>query len=259
MSDIKNTDEPTVKDVQEETSNPEQTDKPEETVKQKEEDKPKEAETTEKPLGELLQNEQEKESVKEVDFKNLYKKERKDKRQLESRLKKLEESIENDDSDDDIQGDIDDIAEEFNVDKKFLKKLQKSFEAKYDEKVSSKLKPLEEKEKAERFDTAFNGYFDKAIEKMPELEGIVSKDAIKSLAQLPQNSNKTLTQLIEDTYGNSIEGKRTIESSKVRGTTEPTEVDFNKAKTDTEYFKQVMANPELKKKYNAELAQRTLR
>lgn len=260
MSDIKNTDEPTVKDVQEETSNPEQTDKPEETVKQKEEDKPKEAETTEKPLGELLQNEQEKESVKkEVDFKDLYKKERKEKRKLESDIKKLQEDIESGDSLDDIQSDIDSIADKYNVNKDFLKDLQKSLAAKYEEQVNSTLKPIQEKEKAERFDTAFNGYFDKAIEKMPEMEGIVSRDAIKSLAQLPQNSNKTLTQLIEDTYGNSIEGKRTIESSKVRGTTEPTEVDFNKAKTDTEYFKQVMANPELKKKYNAELAQRTLR
>ena len=216
-------------------------------------------ETTEKPLGELLQNEQEKESVQEVDFKDLYKKERKDKRQLESRLKKLEESIENDDSDDDIQGDIDDIADEFNVDKKFLKKLQKSFEAKYDEKVNSKLKPIEEKERAERFDTAFNSYFDKAIGKMPEIEGIVNRNAIKSLAKLPENSNKTLTQLIEDTYGNSFEGKRTIESSKVRGNTEPTEVDFAKARSNTEYFKEVMANPELKKKYNEGFAQRILR
>lgn len=268
MSTDKTTDEPTVKDVQEQTSKPEKTETPEETVKteEKQDTDSNESETTEKPLGELLQDEPVKDSGKkqEVDFKELYKKERKNKRQLESKLKELEENIGDDDySDDDIASDIDDLADEFNVDKKFLKKLQKSIESKldskYEETVNSKLKPFEEKEKAEKFNNVFNGYFEKALDKMPEFEEVVNKDVIKTLATQPQNANKTLSQLIEETYGNALGGKRSIEKGTPRGGAEPTEVDFTKAQTDGEYFKQIMASPDLKKKYNEGLAKRVLR
>ncbi len=246
--------EPTVADSQEvldTTINAEITENPEQTV-----------ETTEKPLGEILQDEQAKVSDK-PDFKELYKKERKDKRQLEARLKQLESDIENEESDDDIQTNIDDIADEFNVDKKFLKKLEKSIkanlEADVESKLSSKLKPLEEKEQKDKFVSNVTTYFNNAIERMPEFKGIANLNTILQLASLPQNQSKTTSQLIEETFGSAISGKKTIESSNVRGNTEPTEVDYARAKSDTEYFKEVMSNPELKKKYNTGLAQRALR
>lgn len=251
MSVDKTTDEPTVKEVQEETLQPETTETPEPTV-----------ETTEKPLSEILQGQEEKESDK-PDFKDLYKKERKDKRQLESRLKQLEKSIEEGASEDDVSDDIEELADEFNVDPKFLKKLEKAvekkFESRLDEKLSSKLKPLQEKEQRETFVRDVTTYFNNALERMPEFKGIANVHTILQLATIPANKGKTVSQLIEDTYGSAITGKKTIESSTVRGTTEPTEVDFSRAKTDTAYFKEIMANPELKKKYNAGLAQRILR
>jgi hypothetical protein len=252
--------EPTVaesQEVQDTTLNAEITENPEQT------ETVEDTETTEKPLGEILQDEQVKESVK-PDFKELYKKERKDKRQLEAKLKQLESDIEDEDvSDDEIQSNIDDIAEEFNVDKKFLKKLEKAIkgnlEANVESTLSNKLKPLEEKERADKFKSDVTTYFNNAIERMPEYKEIANLNTILQLASIPSNQKKTVSQLIEETFGAAIIGKKTIESSTVRGNVDPTEVDFNKAKNDTEYFKQVMANPELKKKYNAGLAQRALR
>lgn len=244
MSVDNNTVEPTVNEVQDTTLNAEQTEKPETT------------ENTEKPLSEILQGQEEKESETkaEVDFKDLYKKERKEKRQLEARLKSLEKSIDDGASEEDIATDIDDLAEEFNVDKKFLSKLQKSVENKIsnriEEQVASKLKPLEDKEKAQKFESSFNTYYNLALQKMPEFEGIVNKEVIKQLALNPLNGNKTISQLIEQTYSNALGGRKTIETTTPRGGTEPTEIDFERAKRDTEYFKEIMASPELKKKYN---------
>jgi hypothetical protein len=40
--------------------------------------------------------------------------------------------------------------------------------------------PFEEREKAQKFERAFNTYFDKALEKMPEFQGIVDKKVIKN-------------------------------------------------------------------------------
>lgn len=256
MSEVdKTTAEPTVNDVQEAqdtTLNAEQTEKPDTT------------ENTEQPLSEILQGQEEKESEKpEVDFKDLFKKERKDKRQLEARLKQLEKSIEDGASEDDISDDIEELADEFNVDKTFLKKLERSvekkFESRLEERLNSKLKPLEEKDKQAQFVSTVSTYFNNALERMPEFKGVANLNTILQLASVPSNKNKTVSQLIEETYSSSLTGKKTIESSTVRGTTEPKEVDFNRAKSDTEYFKQVMADPELKKKYNDGLARRVLR
>ena len=253
MSEVdKNTAEPTVQEVQEETSNPDTTVNTDTT------------ENAEKPLSEILQVKEEKDSDKpEVDFKNLYKKERKDKRQLEARIKKLESLIEDGASEDEISDDIDDLAEEFNVDKVFLKKLEKSVESKIasrlEESVNSKLKPLEEKEKAQKFNDVFNTYYESALEKMPDFKGVVNKDIIKQLALNPVNANKTISKIIEETYSNALGGRRTIETNTPRGGAVPNEVDFDKARKDPEYFKEVLADPELKRKYNDGLAQRVLK
>jgi len=59
-----------------------------------------------------------------------------------------------------------------------------------------------------------------------------------------------MTQILEEAYGNAITGKRTIETTKPGGGKEPTEVDYHRAQTDSEYFKQIMDSPNLKKKYN---------
>lgn len=265
MSDIKTTEEQTVKDAPETTENPEITETPETTEQPKEDDTPQEVETTEQPLGSILQDDQDKDSEdsnKPVDFKDLYKKERKDKRQLEARLKKLEENIDNGASDDDITGDMDDIADEFNVDKSFLNKLEKSIEKKlekrFEEQVDSKLAPLTERERQMKFEKAFNSNWELALQKVPEFKDIANKSSIMQLAKLPENGNKVLSKIIEETYSNSLGGRATLETTTPRGGAEPNKVDLERTKTDHEYRKSVLRDPELKKQYNENLAQRVL-
>lgn len=179
---------------------------------------------------------------------------------LEKRLEKLAEKGDEPDSDD-IKDTVDSIIEDYpDVDPSFIKKfgkaIEKKLEAEFDKKLDEKIRPITEKDKADKIDTVFNKHFKKAIENMPEYEGIVNPDVIKALSLDPRNSDKTFPQLIEETYGKAIVGKRTMEPTKPRGGKEPGTIDFARAKTDSTYFKEIMSDPQLKKEYNEGLVKR---
>lgn len=155
-----------------------------------------------------------------------------------------------------ISDDLDEIAKEFNVDKGFLNKLKKALGGKQvpkeaDDKVSGRLEKLEAEKKQESIDKAFTKHFEKAMEKMPEFKSVVNAEVIKTLSLDPRNADKTFTEIIEETYGKAIPaGRRTIEKTTPGGGKEPTEIDFDRAVKDGAYYKELMADPALKKKYN---------
>jgi hypothetical protein len=60
----------------------------------------------------------------------------------------------------------------------------------------------------------FNEHFDKTISQMPEFDGVVNKDVIKTLSLDPSNKNKTFQQLIETAYGHLVAGRKTMEASR---------------------------------------------
>jgi hypothetical protein len=209
---------------------------------------------TEETVGEVLNPEKkEPKLVPEavlLEYKNANK-------ELKRDLKELKTLIESGASKKEVSTDLKAIAEEHNVDLDFLEKLTLALEARADEKVSSKLKPLEEKERLSKINEVFEASYAKAIEKMPEYKDIASKEVIKSLSLDPANQNKTWTQIIEGAYGHLIQGKKTFESSAPSGLKgDDQEVDFDKARKDPNYFTEVMANPTLKEKYNKGLAER---
>ena len=156
-----------------------------------------------------------------------------------------------------IKDDLSELAEEFDTDPKFVRKLSKILEDRAEKKADDKIKPILErdtkitkKERDELIDTAFQKHFTSAIEKMPEYSEIADADTIKALSLLPQNANKTFPQLIEDTYGKAISGKRTIDPIKPGGGKDPDPIDYERAKKDTKYFEEIMSDPERKKEYN---------
>lgn len=187
-------------------------------------------------------------------------KEKKERKALEKQLKELEARASSGESIDDISDDIDSLADEFEVNKSFLKRLTQTLEKRAekhaDEKVSTKLKPFEDKERRENIDRIFNAEFTKVIDEMPEYKDVVNKNAIKILSLDPANKDKTFAQLIEETYSNSLRGRKTLETTTPRGGKSPEEIDFSRAKKDTEYFKEIMADPKLKQKYNSEMLNR---
>lgn len=169
----------------------------------------------------------------------------------EKELKSLKTSIEQGASKEEITDSISEIAEEHNIDKGFLKKLVSTIKSETEKELEEKFgSKLEQKEKAEKFDTTFSKAFDKAIERTPDFKNIANSEVIKLLAVQPQNSKKTVSQLLEETYGNAIVGKRTLETTSPNGGKEPEKLDYNKAKSDTSYFLEIMKNPKMKAEYN---------
>lgn len=182
-------------------------------------------------------------------------------KQLKKEMKELRKAIEEGATKKEVSSDIKALAEKHNVDPEFLQEfttsVRASMEQEFDDKVASEVKPLKDKEKADKINTAFSTHFTKAMEKMPEFEGVAKAEVIKSLSLDPKNVNKTFTQLIEETYGHLIQGKRTVDAASTRANKNDSfEVDVSKAQTDPKYFKEVMANPTLKKKYNESLTSR---
>jgi hypothetical protein len=213
----------------------------------------------EETIGEVLQVEEPKKEPKLVPEAVLleYKK---DNKELRRELKDLKTLIENGGSKKEVSSDLKAIAEEHDVDPEFLQKfaaaVKAQAESELEDKFSSKLRPLEEKEKAKEIEAKISAAYKKAIEDQPEYKDLVTKKAFESLVRDPSNANKTLSSILEESYGHLVTGKRTLETAKPGGGKEDAEVDFDRAKTDSDYFKQIMSDPHMKKKYNDNIAAR---
>ena len=187
-------------------------------------------------------------------------KEKMARKDAEKRIKELEAKIlSNDTPRSEVSEDIASIAKEFDIDPTFLDKLEKSIRSKtereVEDKISSKFKPLEEKERLAKIDSVFNTHFNQAISSMPEFKDIVNPSVIKSLSLLPQNGSKTFAQLIEETYGNAVTGKRTMTPTTPGGGKDPQPLDYKRAQRDKEYFNEVMQDPKRKAEYNSIMLQ----
>lgn len=149
-----------------------------------------------------------------------------------------------------ITTDLRALADEHGIDAGFLNKLATAIKAQAEAGIEEKLRPLTERERQQKIDAAFNVGFSKAMDNLPEYKEVVNPAVIKTLSLDPSNANKTFRQLIEETYGNAITGRKTIERATPRGGASGGELDFRRAKTDSAYFKEIMADPALKKQYN---------
>jgi DNA anti-recombination protein RmuC len=183
----------------------------------------------------------------------------------ERELKELRKTIESGATKTEVSASIDSIVEKYSdVDPAFLRDLSQALtqeaETKAEQRLAEKLKPLQEREEAARIESVFSEHFQKVVEENPEYKDVVNREVIKQLSLLPQNSNKTFSQLIEETYKHAVEGKRSIDSAQARvGKESDAKVDVQKAQRDPAYMKEVLASPELKKQYQEGLVSRVSR
>ena len=173
-------------------------------------------------------------------------------------IKDLEAKIEAGATRQEVSADMEAISEEYpDVDRGFLNKLantiKNSVVKEAEDKISSRFQPLEEKDRQAKIDNAFNTHFKIAMDKMPEFSTIVNPEVIKILSHDTKNASKTFSQIIEETYGNSLTGKRTIETTISGGGKDADPLNFQKARSNSDYFDVVMANPRLKAEYNEKM------
>lgn len=152
-----------------------------------------------------------------------------------------------------VSTDLKALADEHNVDVDFLEKLTETIEARSEAKTEAKLQPLRDKERQEKIETAFSSAFDRTMATMPEYAHVVNRNVIKSLSLDPANKNKTFTEIIEEAYGSAIGGKKTVERATNRVASIGGDLDYARAKSDNDYFREVMSDPVLKKQYNDKL------
>lgn len=126
-------------------------------------------------------------------------------------------------------------------------------------KLAEKLERIEKNEQMSRMEKVFHENMAKTLDNNPEYKDIVNLDVIKALAFNPANANKTYKALLEEAYGNALSGRRTVETTVPRGGAKDTKVDMRRAETDTAYRREVLADPELKKQYNANITDRVFR
>lgn len=176
---------------------------------------------------------------------------KKETKELKQAIKDLQDSANRGATTKEVSKDIASLGEKFGVDADFLAELSDVIRAGAKEEAELAVKPIKEKERADAIEKAFSKAYSQAMETMPEYKEIVNANVIKMLSLDPSNANKTFPQLIEETYGNAVGGKRTIESTTPGGGKEPAPLDYNRATQDSAYFKEVMANPKLKAEYNA--------
>lgn len=204
-------------------------------------------ESTEETIAEMVGEKPQSRVVDE----SIFVAEKKARKQAERELKALKLSIEEGASHEEISDDISEISEEYDIDPRFLEKFAKSIKIQTQKELESKIESkFGESDKQKKFETSFEKAFKQALDRGPEFEKLANVEVIKTLAKLPQNSNKTVSQLLEETYGNALTGKRTIETTIPGGGKDPEPLDYDRATSDLDYYNKVMADPKLKAKYN---------
>lgn len=214
----------------------------------KPEQKIEDTKVDEQPVGEILKTtpakSQKPDSVPFAVFEAL----KKDMKELKAQVDKQNQPKIDDD-------DLQQLAEKYQVDGNFLNELAGVIDKKNAAKYGSEIDNLKQSSHKTEIDQAFKTAYKSAISRLPEYKDIVNQDVIKGLSMLPENSTKTFSQLIKETYGNAIVGKKTMEPTTPGSGKESDSLDFAKAQKDPEYFKEVMKDPAMKKEYNAKMIQ----
>src|ERR1035437_9740029 len=223
------------------------------TVVPVEESKETKAEEKEVKAGEVLETTKEdKREPKMVPEAALieYKKENK---QLVKEIKQL---IESGAAKKEVAADLKTLADEYGVEPKMVEGITAAVRQQIEGEFEKKDAPVKAKALAAEKDKIFEEHFAKTLEENPEYARLVNKDTIKSMAFDPTNANKTFAQIFQAAYGHLVTGKKTLEPTKPRGGAKDTDIDLSKPINDSEKFAEIMADPELKAKYNEEMLKR---
>lgn len=242
-------------DKTKETPTPEEV-KVQETAKAEADKKVADAAIKDAKVGDVVQ-----EPIKEVKTvpEAVFLEEKKERKELARKVKELEQLVSEGLSKGDSKNEIKEIADEFGITEEAVSKLIKTVGQKtrseVEKEISEKFGSLEVKNNAEKVQKTFDEHFDKLIEAMPEYKKLANKEVIRTLSLDPKNANKTFSKILEEAYGHLVTGKPTIETTQARAGNSDTALDYSKL-NNSEYLKEVFANPELKAKYNEGLLNR---
>lgn len=249
--------------IKPEVKKPEPEAKVEKTAEELAADRQK-ADTGEK-VGDLLGDRQpEEKMVPEsvlLEFKN-------ENKGLWTEIKKTQEMVAAGLSKKEVKETLNEIAAKYKTNPEFLKEvfaaLKAETDTEVDKRITERVKPIVKEEKREVASTEkerkhriFTEHFEKTIKALPDFKDIADAETVEGLTLLPENANKTFAQILEKAYGHLVKGKsKAMDSSQPGSRIEPASIDFDRAAKDSEYFKQIMADPVTRKEYNKDMAKR---
>lgn len=199
----------------------------------------------EKTIGEL--KEPKKEAVDKTVPLATYMGEKKKRQELEKRITDLEAPVDS--------SSAQDLADEFGVSLDAVSKIAKSVKAEVMGEIEPKIHAIEETRTQAEEAKLLNDLYQVAIDKNPELGKVANKDSILQLAQLDKNQDKTMSQILQDTYGMLYEDntpRQSMETSRTGAESTPAKVDFDKLSTmSPDKQREVLDNPKTKAEYNS--------
>ena len=165
-----------------------------------------------------------------------------------------------------IKKSLKDIADKYDVDPDFVNDIASAVKSdsdkEVDEKIASKLKPIEDKERREQANKAFNSEYERSITALgDEYKKIANKATIQALAEAaandPDKKDLTIEQILRETYGHLVKGtKKSVEGVRPKDGAGQITIDYDRAKTDKTYYEEIMSDPATKAEYNKDLHKR---
>ncbi len=140
------------------------------------------------------------------------------------------------------------LLEEYSdVDPNFISKIISVAKEEAKKELLPEFDKLKASDKAKNVQSNLKQLLAKSISQNPDYEEVVNEDVILQLAQDPRNHTKTMSQLIEETYGKTLNrGSRSIETQ-TGGKDKSEVIDFDNLTEKEEA--EVLKDPVLKKKY----------
>ena len=148
---------------------------------------------------------------------------------------------------------VQEIADDLGVDVDVVNKIAASVKEGVMSEIEPKLSAMEQEKTQAQQKKVLNNLFKTAIEKNPEFKDVANKEVILQLASLEKNKNKTMSDILADTYGKVTESDspKPMETAKRGGAEVPAEIDFSKlGQLTPEKQSEVLKDPETKAKYN---------
>lgn len=151
-------------------------------------------------------------------------------------------------SSDDFNDQAKDLLEEYSdVDPGFVKKLLSAAKEEARKELLPEIDKINRTKRIEQQQATLKNLLDNSIAANPEFADVINEDVILQLAKDPKNKDKTMTQLIEETYGKTLtKGTKTLEST--RGGSRKSDIP-NFAKLSVEEEREVLNDPIQRKKY----------
>lgn len=143
-------------------------------------------------------------SPEALKYKELYENQKKRAEKAEKKAPKNSEAFGDEKKEEKEKTPIDEYVEKYGGDPDAIAKIAEIAKGQVSSADAAKIAELEEKLKRNEFENKFDKLYSETIKDIPEGASVVNKNLIKKLVLDPDNSDKTMADVINDVYGDIV-------------------------------------------------------